>query len=378
MEGTESATFLHAQSVHAERLHAWLKSHGWLNPFVEPVRSSAGEVGFPLAANVDPANVVVLVQQELNISAASKHAPAAQRLPVDPHLRLRRAVSSWLAEHEVDLNIDDVVPAKWEKLGGLVLLPVGWGGDGIVDIIEAHSRSENMWRSMAEALKADSLGVQAPIANDLYRSSQVRMLLGSPQVHFNDHGLIYSFDASKVMFSSGNITERRRIGALDMSGETVVDAYAGVGYYTFPMLVHSGAEQVHACEINPASLAGLRAGAEANGLLDRLIVHEGDNKRSLAALRGQADRCHLGLLPSSESVWEACLLALKPTGGTLHVHMNVEEERIDAWVEATVLRFQSLVDVHGLSFNVEPVHLERVKWFAPRVRHVVLDLNFRP
>ena len=378
MEGTESATFLHAQSFHAERLHAWLKSHGWLNPFVEPVRSSAGEVGFPLAANVDPASVVVLVQQELNISAASKNAPAAQRLPVDPHLRLRRAVSSWLAEHEVDLNIDDVVPAKWEKLGGLVLLPVGWGGDGIVDIIEAHSRSENMWRSMAEALKADSLGVQAPIANDLYRSSQVRMLLGSPQVHFNDHGLIYSFDASKVMFSSGNITERRRIGALDMSGETVVDAYAGVGYYTFPMLVHSGAEQVHACEINPASLAGLRAGAEANGLLDRLIVHEGDNKRSLAALRGQADRCHLGLLPSSESVWEACLLALKPTGGTLHVHMNVEEERIDAWVEATVLRFQSLVDVHGLTFNVEPVHLERVKWFAPRVRHVVLDLNLRP
>ena len=378
MEGTESATFLHAQSVHAERLHAWLKSHGWLNPFVEPVRSSAGEVGFPLAANVDPANIVVLVQQELNISAASKNAPAAQRLPVDPHLRLRRAVSSWLAEHEVDLNIDDVVPAKWEKLGGLVLLPVGWGGDGIADTIETHSRGEDMWRAMAEALKANSLGVQAPIANDLFRSSQVRMLLGSPQVHFNDHGLIYSFDASKVMFSSGNITERRRIGALDMSGETVVDAYAGVGYYTFPMLVHSGAEQVHACEINPASLAGLRAGAEANGLLDRLIVHEGDNKRSLAALRGQADRCHLGLLPSSESVWEACLLALKPTGGTLHVHMNVEEERIDAWVEATVLRFQSLVDVHGLTFNVEPVHLERVKWFAPRVRHVVLDLNLRP
>ena len=58
--------------------------------------------------------------------------------------------------------------------------------------------------------------------------------------------------------------------------------------------------------------------------------------------------------------------------------MNVEEERIDAWVEATVLRFQSLVDVHGLTFNVEPVHLERVKWFAPRVRHVVLDLNLRP
>jgi tRNA wybutosine-synthesizing protein 3 len=378
MEGTDSATFLHAQSVHAERLHAWLKSHGWLSPFVEPVRSSVGEVGFPLTANVDPANVVVLVQQELNISASSKHAPAAQRLPVDPHLRLRRAVSSWLTEHMVDLNVDELVPTKWEKLGDLVLLPVDWGGDGIVDTVEAHSHGKDMWRAMAEALKVDSLGVQAPIASDTYRSAQVRMLLGSPHVVFTDHGIVYSFDASKVMFSSGNITERRRIGALDMSGETVVDAYAGVGYYTFPMLVHSAAARVHACEINPASLEGLRAGAEANGLLDRLIVHEGDNARSLAALRGQADRCHLGLLPSSESVWEACLLALKPTGGTLHVHMNVEEEHIEAWVEASVERFQSLIEQNGLSFSVEPVHLERVKWFAPRVRHVVLDLNVRP
>ena len=378
MEGTGSATFLHAQSVHAERLHAWLKNHGWLNAFVEPMRSSAGEVGFPLTANIDPARVVALVRQELRISVESRNAPASHRPSVDPHLRLKHAVSTWLTAHNVELDIETIVPTKWEKLGGLVLLPVDWGGDGILDTIEAHSHGEDMWRAMAEALKADSLGVQAPIANDLYRSSQVRMLLGSPQVHFSDHGLIYSFDASKVMFSSGNITERRRIGALDMSGETVVDAYAGVGYYTFPMLVHSGASQVHACEINPASLAGLRAGAEANGLLDRLVVHEGDNKRSLTALRGQADRCHLGLLPSSESVWEACLLALKPTGGTLHVHMNVEEERIDAWVEATLLRFQSLVDVHGLAFNVEPVHLERVKWFAPRVRHVVLDLKFRP
>jgi tRNA G37 N-methylase Trm5 len=72
------------------------------------------------------------------------------------------------------------------------------------------------------------------------------------------------------------------------------------------------------------------------------------------------------------------LLALKPTGGTLHVHMNVEEEHIEAWVEASVERFQSLIEQHGLALSVEPVHLERVKWFAPRVRHVVLDLNLRP
>ena len=90
-------------------------------------------------------------------------------------------------------------------------------------------------------LKVGALGVQAPVANDTFRSSQVEMLLGTSTVEFTDHGMTYTFDAAKVMFSSGNVTERRRIGALDMDGEVVVDAYAGVGYYTFPMLVHAGA-----------------------------------------------------------------------------------------------------------------------------------------
>ena len=51
-------------------------------------------------------------------------------------------------------------------------------------------------------------------------------------------------------------------------------------------------------------LAGLRAGAAANAIEDRLTVHEGDNRKTLANLRAQADRCHLGLLPSSEPVWK--------------------------------------------------------------------------
>ena len=36
-----------------------------------------------------------------------------------------------------------------------------------------------------------------------------------------------------------------------MQGEVVVDAYAGVGYYTFPMLVHAG-QLTCMREINPS------------------------------------------------------------------------------------------------------------------------------
>lgn len=39
--------------------------------------------------------------------------------------------------------------------------------------------------------------------------------------------LRYSYDVTKSMFCWGNITEKLRLAALDCSGETVVDLYAG-------------------------------------------------------------------------------------------------------------------------------------------------------
>lgn len=370
--------FLVVESVHGEQTHSFLKSKDWLHPSLEPLRTSKGSIGFPLVGFNHEGIALNTVRKHLGIEANVVVGETKYRPPVDPHHRLLEAVSTWLEDNKVDTEVNDLLPAKWEKLGELVLLPRELGQTTTWRNITEHPKSDDLWKGMAQALKVTSLGLQAPIANDTYRSAQVKMLLGSPHVQFSDHGIVFAFDASKVMFSSGNITERRRIGAMNMQGEVVVDAYAGVGYYTFHMLVNAGAAHVHACEINPASLAGLEAGAQVNGLLDRLTVHPGDNALTLEKLRGTADRCHLGLLPSSEPVWEACMLALKPTGGMLHIHMNVEEEKIDSWTMTTVERFQNMVANHGLSFNVKPMHVERVKWFAPRVRHVVLDLSFRP
>ncbi len=370
--------FLVVESVHGERTHSFLKSKDWLQASLEPLRTSNGSIGFPLVGFDHEDIALVAIRNHLGIEASIVVGETKYRPPVDPHHRLLDAVSTWLEDNKVDAEVNDLLPAKWEKLGELVLLPRELGQTKTWEKVAQHPMAETLWKGMAQALKVTSIGLQASIANDTFRSAQVKMLTGSPEVRFSDHGVVFAFDASKVMFSSGNITERRRIGTINMQGEVVVDAYAGVGYYTFHMLVNAGAAHVHACEINPASLAGLKAGAQANGLLDRLTVHPGDNALTLEKLRGTADRCHLGLLPSSEAVWEACMLALKPTGGVLHIHMNVEEEKIDSWTMTTVERFQNMVTNHGLSFTVKPMHVERVKWFAPRVRHVVLDLSFRP
>ncbi|MBL6733704.1 MAG: hypothetical protein ISP84_04075 [Candidatus Poseidonia sp.] len=373
--GTVNVMFVVVARGDGATAHAVLKGQGWLDKRVEPIEVSEETIGFPVVFSVPPEALASAMKVPFEVVERA----AVIRSPVDPHERLNAVVADWVSgvapEHQAVLHH---LPVKWEKLGGLVLFPNEAMSHASWDGVRQHEHAPSLWKRMAHALQADALGVQHPIASDTLRSSQVEMLLGSSNVRFLDHGVTFAFDAAKVMFSSGNNTERRRIGGIDMTGETVVDAYAGVGYYTLPMLVRSRADRVHACELNPDSVNGLLQGAELNGVADRLTVHEGDNAETLVKLRGVADRCHLGLLPSSEAVWEACLLALKPSGGTLHVHMNVEEERLDSWCSATLQRFRNLVEHHAMAFEVTVSHLEKVKWFAPRVRHVVLDLRFRP
>lgn len=52
-----------------------------------------------------------------------------------------------------------------------------------------------------------------------------------------ENGVIYSFDATKCMFSWGNLSEKLRMGKLDCKEEVIVDLFTGIGYFTLPFLV---------------------------------------------------------------------------------------------------------------------------------------------
>ena len=70
--------------------------------------------------------------------------------------------------------------------------------------------------------------------------------------------ILYKLDAARLMFSSGNFDEKKRMGELDCTGETVVDMFAGIGYFTLPLAKLAHAKRVIACEINPLAHSYLR------------------------------------------------------------------------------------------------------------------------
>ena len=271
------------------------------------------------------------------------------------------------------------LPKKWELFSDLAIVPSdSLNSKEWQDLLSKNEAfSEEIWQIIADSLKVSRIARQSEIADDKLRSSQVKMIVGdSGEVEFVDYGVKFWLDVTKVMFSSGNVTERHRIGSIDMTGEVVVDAFSGIGYYTLPMLVRSNAKHVYACELNPNSIDALTKGAELNAVSDKLTIIEGDNQITLKSLSRMADRVHLGILPSSENTWQLAIDCLKQSGGIIHIHMNVRENEISSFVDYCLERMKQYA-VHREFNVVELIHLEKVKWYAPHIRHIVIDVSVK-
>ena len=280
------------------------------------------------------------------------------------------------ARHEA--NAQGEIPTKWEKLGSLALLP------------SESFRSETAWppesrpklyQAVAEALGVNRLARQAEVSQGPKRESRAEMLWDPENqggwVETKELGVWYGLDVTKVMFSSGNGTEKARMGNTPAAGEIVVDLYAGIGYYTLQLLHHAGVAKVVACEWNPHSVYALRENLKKNGIDEsRYEVREGDNRR--VAPTGVADRVVLGLLPDSERAWPTAVAALRDSGGVLHVHGNVASGEETLWTRRLEQEVSNRAAALGRDWSVRVEHVERVKWYAPRVRHLVADVRCVP
>ena len=306
----------------------------------------------------------------------------------DPHRRLGEAVKTLLrgsgaGREEVARMLTDL-PTGWELHGDLVLLPKDAFRQADWQVLASVEKGMNdlteLWRAVAEALAVERVARKGDISGG-ERRPDVEMLQGEAGwVTHREHGIDYSFDVTKSMFSAGNLSERGRIGELSCTGETVLDLYAGIGYYTLPLLLRAGAAHVHACEWSDDAIQALRHNLDANGVAERCTVHTGDNRETListgstndstTAVLGSCDRVLLGLLPNSQDGWPLALAALKPEGGWLHLHGNAPGGDEEAWGDSVVNELREMD-----SRRVLLDRLVKVKWYAPHVRHCVLDLS---
>jgi tRNA G37 N-methylase Trm5 len=169
------------------------------------------------------------------------------------------------------------------------------------------------------------LAVDRGVKNDNFRSPNIQLILGdNGLVNHKDNHILYQFDVTKCMFSFGNVREKMRMAELDCSDEIVVDLFAGIGYFTLPLLVHARAKHLYACEWNPDAVEALKKNLKINRVdQSRYTVIEGDNRKCRP--ENVAQRVILGILPSCmEWIRTALECVDRRTGAILHCHDLVE------------------------------------------------------
>ncbi|KKH46610.1 class I SAM-dependent methyltransferase family protein [Methanosarcina sp. 1.H.A.2.2] len=254
----------------------------------------------------------------------------------------------------------------------LASVPSGWHILGDIIIVSIPETLESKKIRIAEALlsmypKCRSVVRDFGIEGQ-FRQPKRELLLGtSTETIHKEHGCFFKQDVTKVMYSKGNLDERKRMSKLG-SGEVVVDMFAGIGYFSIPMAVHARPEKVISIEINPESFAYLKENVRLNHVEDIITPVPGDC--SQAAPEGEADRVIMGYVGTTHHYLEPAMKALKKSGGILHYHETVPENLARTRPEERIKKVAGC-----LGKKVEILATRKIKKYSPGVLHVVVDVR---
>ncbi|TFH03145.1 MAG: class I SAM-dependent methyltransferase family protein, partial [Methanosarcina sp.] len=254
----------------------------------------------------------------------------------------------------------------------LACVPSGWHILGDIVIVSIPESLENKKVQIAEALLAMHPKCRSVVRDfgieGQFRQPKRELLLGSgTETIHKGHGCLFKQDVTKVMYSKGNLDERKRMSKLG-KGEVVVDMFAGIGYFSIPMAVHARPEKIISIEINPESFAYLKENVRLNHVEDIITPVLGDC--SQAAPEGEADRVIMGYVGTTHHYLEPAMKALKKSGGIMHYHETVPENLSRTRPEERINKAAGC-----LGKKVEVLATRRIKKYSPGVLHVVVDVR---
>ena len=273
-----------------------------------------------------------------------------------PYESIKKKLSSVLPSYAMNH-----LPDKWEKIGSVVTIKLP---------NELKQHKEIIGKTYGQVLGCKTVLNDRGGISGVYREPIVEVISGdllTETIHM-ENGIRFKVDPQRIMFSSGNITERKRMATISNNYETVVDLFAGIGYFTLPIAVYSKPKKIFACEINPLSYRYLCTNVVLNHVTDIIEPLCGDNRKT--APKNCADRVILGYLQKPRLFLTVALECLKNQSGILHYHEIVPVESIPELplkhIETATKNYHRSVDL---------LKVNTIKSYAPHIYHVVLDVR---
>lgn len=239
---------------------------------------------------------------------------------------------------------------KWKKIGDILVLDKAKDYNNLEDLAEKHN--------VKTIVKI----------NHIYgtkREPQIEILYGQDcETIHKENKCLFKLDMSKVMWSKGNINERLRIAKLVNDGETVIDMFAGIGYFSIPIGVFANPKKIYSIEINPNSYHYLQENIKLNKLTNIEPVL-GDCKEITPNYKG--DRILMGYVKTTHHYLKVAIDSLNKNG-TIHYHETVPEKLIET---RPISRIKQVTDR-----EVELLNIQKIKKYSPGVFHIVADVRF--
>tara|TARA_B100000959_G_C14895343_1_gene588502 strand:+ start:189 stop:1034 length:846 start_codon:yes stop_codon:yes gene_type:complete len=270
---------------------------------------------------------------------------------------------------EVDENLHEKIPKKWKKIGDII----------IADYSELNSAEKNQIAPIyAKILNVKTIIQKDRISGELRKPENTEILFGDDtETEIIEYGIRYKIDLSKIMWSPGNTGWRSILeGPEKVSNfydfgnpETIIDYFAGIGYFTVQLAKSYPRANIISIDKNPDSVKYLKKNLELNRIENVEILNE-----DCRNINHKADVIHLGYISKTLKFLD-------------HAQQNLNEKGIAIFHEAynnswlgfkrradwgTIpSNFSELMEKHGFLTK----KFERVKFYGPSKSHIIAYLQ---
>ena len=268
---------------------------------------------------------------------------------------------------KIDSELHHNLPRKWKKVGDIVIL----------DLSKIENEKENIAKIYAQVLNVKTIIQKNKISGELRKPEDTELLYGKETVtEISEYGIKYKLDLAEIMWSPGNTGWRSALSGPEKVSEfyafdkpkTIIDYFAGIGYFSIQMAKGYPEAEIIAIDKNPKSIEYLTLNAKNNSVNIKII---NDDCRNIEL---KADVIHLGYIGNTIDFLEHAHNCLNDNG-TVIFH----EAYRNSWLGfksrsewGTIPeKFAKLMDENN--FTVQK--FERVKFYGPSTSHIIAKLK---
>ena len=268
---------------------------------------------------------------------------------------------------KIDSELHHNLPRKWKKIGDILIL----------DLSKIENEKEKIAEIYAQVLNVKTIIQKNKISGELRKPEDTELLYGKETVtEISEYGIKYKLDLAEIMWSPGNTGWRSALSGPEKVSEfytfdkpkTIIDYFAGIGYFSIQMAKGYPEAEIIAIDKNPKSIEYLTLNAKNNSVNIKII---NDDCRNIEL---KADVIHLGYIGNTIDFLEHAHNCLNDNG-TVIFHEAYRNNWLgfksrSEWGTIPE-KFAKLMDENN--FTVQK--FERVKFYGPSTSHIIAKLK---